>query len=358
MKTEHRIIIGPSQRMSSIPDNSVQLVVTSPPYPMIAMWDEQFIQQNPAIQQELENAPYAAFEHMHQLLDTVWSNCARVLAPGGFLCINIGDATRTINGIFQLYNNHSRIDSACARLGLVSLPSLIWHKTSNSPNKFMGSGMLPCGAYVTLEHEYILIYRKGQKRSYPDSDTQALRASSAYFWEEHKRWFSDIWEIHGIEQTLVANEARSRSGAYPLEVPYRVIQMYSLQGDTVMDPFLGTGTTQLAALLSCRNSIGFEMDPGLKPILMKTLSQLRVDDANAIIKKRYDQHEEYAKEREKKGKPMKYYHKRWKMKVMTPQETAIQGYWLKAIEFKAMQSQFNVYYTPIQNPRELPFYMR
>ena len=176
----------------------------------------------------------------------------------------------------------------------------------------MGSGMLPCGAYVTLEHEYILIYRKGQKRSYPDSDTQALRASSAYFWEEHKRWFSDIWEIHGIEQTLVANEARSRSGAYPLEVPYRLIQMYSLQGDTVMDPFLGTGTTQLAALLSCRNSIGFEMDPGLKPILMKTLSQLRVDDANAIIKKRYDQHEEYAKEREKKGKPMKYYHKRWK----------------------------------------------
>ena len=358
MKTEHRIIMGASQKMSALPDNSIQLVVTSPPYPMIAMWDEQFIQQNPAIKTELENAPQAAFEHMHQLLDQVWANCVRVLAPGGFLCINIGDATRTINGLFQLYNNHSRIISACTRMGLTGLPSIIWHKATNSPNKFMGSGMLPCGAYVTLEHEYILIFRKGQKRVYTHPDTQALRTASAYFWEERNRWFTDIWEIPGTEQTLASNEARARSGAYPMEIPYRLIQMYSQQGDTVLDPFLGTGTTQLAAMISYRNSIGFEMEQGLKSTLTQNLTQLRVDDANAIIKKRFDNHIRYAKEREQKGKPMKNNHARWKMKVMTQQETAISWYWLRAIDYKPMQSLITVHYTPMDNPRELPYYMR
>ena len=358
MNTTHRIIFGASQQMSSIPSQSVQLVVTSPPYPMIAMWDEQFSTQDPAIAEALRKKPYVAYEQMHQLLDIVWQNCYRVLSPGGILCINIGDATRSTNGQFAIYTNHSRITSACERIGFSSLPGIIWRKVNNQPNKFMGSGMLPCGAYVSLEHEHILIFREGEKRAYSDPDTQATRNASAYFWEERNRWFSDVWEIPGVEQRLTTEDARSRSAAYPLEIPYRLIQMYSIQGDTVLDPFLGTGTTQLAAMVSFRNSIGFELDTNLRTTVQQQFSHLRVDDANAYIKKRFDQHMRFVKERESAGKPLKYFHNRWKMKVMTGQETAITWKWLKAIEFKPMQSLYNVHYTPMNNPRELPFFMR
>ena len=203
-----------------------------------------------------------------------------------------------------------------------------------------------------------MLFRKGEKRTYSDPDLQASRSASAYFWEERNRWFTDIWEIPDVEQRLVGGETRSLSAAYPLEVPYRLIQMYSLQGDTVLDPFLGIGTTQVAAIASCRNSIGFEIDPSLKTILQRNLTGVRIDEINALIKKRYDQHIRFVQEREAKGKPLKYYHSRWKMKVMTSQETAIAWYWLKAIDYKPLQSLINAYYTPLTNPRELPCFLR
>lgn len=96
MKTNHNIYIHASQHMMYTADNSIDLVVTSPPYPMIEMWDEILGEQNPNILESLENEPEKAFEMMHQELDKVWKECFRVIKPGGFLCVNIGDATRTI----------------------------------------------------------------------------------------------------------------------------------------------------------------------------------------------------------------------------------------------------------------------
>ncbi|MFM6984985.1 MAG: DNA methyltransferase, partial [Chitinophagaceae bacterium] len=137
------------------------MVVTSPPYPMVEMWDDIMGRQNIAISKaQIKQKPNEVFELMHQELDKVWKECFRVLAEGGFLCINIGDATRTVNGNFKLYDNHSRIAQYCNSIGFNEMPCVLWRKETNAPNKFMGSGMLPCGAYVTLEHEYILIFRK------------------------------------------------------------------------------------------------------------------------------------------------------------------------------------------------------
>lgn len=109
MCTTHNIYIGASQKMQHIQDNTIDLVVTSPPYPMIEMWDEIMGKQNPIILKSLQTDPDMAFELMHAEFDKVWQECFRVIKPGGFLCINIGDAIRTINGNFKLYNNHSRI---------------------------------------------------------------------------------------------------------------------------------------------------------------------------------------------------------------------------------------------------------
>ena len=158
--TEHKIIIGDSKNISCIKDKSVQLIVTSPPYPMIEMWDDMFCKQDSAIKGCLESGDgTSAFQKMHDLLDKTWEECDRVLADNGFVCINIGDATRTINDNFQLYSNHTRIINYFQSKGYSILPDIHWRKQSNAPNKFMGSGMFPAGAYVTYEHEYILIFR-------------------------------------------------------------------------------------------------------------------------------------------------------------------------------------------------------
>ena len=164
-QTEHKILVGKAQNLSMIKDKSVNLIVTSPPYPMIEMWDGIMAKQSEYIRVCLITGYMAqAFEHMHNILYTVWSECFRVLKDGGFLCVNIGDATRTTDGLFRVYDNHSKVLESCDNIGFTSLPSIIWRKQTNAPNKFMGSGMLPCGAYVTSEHEHILIFRNGEKK--------------------------------------------------------------------------------------------------------------------------------------------------------------------------------------------------
>ncbi len=263
MLTTHRIDPGDARRLDAVPSASVQLVVTSPPYPMIALWDEAFTRMDPRVGALLDAGDgMGAFEAMHATLDAAWAECARVLCPGGFLCVNVGDATRTVAGRFGLYPNHARIVTALSKLGLCPLPDILWRKPTNAPNKFMGSGMLPAGAYVTYEHEYVLVFRKGGPRTF-DAASRRRRAESAYFWEERNLWFSDLWaDLRGVPQRVVGAD-RPRSAAFPFELPYRLVQMYSLQGDCVLDPFAGTGTTLLAAAASARSSIGVEADPGL-----------------------------------------------------------------------------------------------
>lgn len=196
--------------MKELEDSSIDLIVTSPPYPMIEMWDDAFNNCDERVGAELDSLNgEKAFELMHQSLDDVWRECDRVVRPGGFICINIGDATRKLGSQCRLYTNHSRITGALEKLGLQSLPSILWRKQTNAPNKFMGSGMLPSGAYVTLEHEHILIFRKGNKRTMTRSEA-AARRRSAFFWEERNEWFSDIWNFKGVKQPISGIKGREK----------------------------------------------------------------------------------------------------------------------------------------------------
>lgn len=293
--TTHKIIAGDSRDLSSIPASSVQLIVTSPPYPMIEMWDELFIAQDETIRALLEFGDGSdACDRMHTVLNDTWRECDRVLADGGFICINIGDAVRTLRGKFAIYPNHAKIISFFAELGYTVLPDIHWRKATNAPTKFMGSGMYPAGAYVTYEHEYILIFRKGDKRTFTRAETQ-LRHKSAYFWEERNAWFSDLWEITGAAQSLIGESAkRTRSAAFPFEIPWRLVNMFSIEGDTVLDPFAGIGTTNLACMATQRSSIGVEIDPAIAELALCNMERSR-DKLSQRIESRIESHKAYVK---------------------------------------------------------------
>ena len=301
MKTEHKIIFGNANNMEKIKSKSVDLMITSPPYPMIEMWDKMFSEQNPEIKKALENRNGdLAFELKHKELDKVWKEVCRVLKTGGIACINIGDATRNLNNQFKIYPNHSRILNYYLKLGFHQLPGILWVKSTNKPNKFMGSGMLPVGAYVTLEHEHILILRKGSKRIFKEEQEKLNRQKSAFFFEERNNWFSDKWQdIGGVFQKLNNNKLRQRSAAYPFGLAYRLINMFSIQGDTVLDPYLGTGTTTLGAIASGRNSIGYEIDKNFKEIINEKINNI-INSANEYNNKRIKDHKNINKKRKKK----------------------------------------------------------
>ena len=326
-KTSHKMFFEAAQKMGRLKNSSVDLVVTSPPYPMIAMWDGVFAAQSKGVKENLGRDPNTVFEFMHMELDKVWSECHRVLKDGGFMCINIGDATRTINKDFRLYNNHARVVSACLDLGFANLPNIIWRKQTNAPNKFMGSGMLPCGAYVTLEHEWILVFRKGGKRIYKSEQEKTLRRRSAFFWEERNQWFSDVWEIKGTRQAIANSLTRERNASFPLEIPLRLVNMYSQFGDVVLDPFMGMGTTMVAAMLSGRNSVGFEIDKALKPSIADFIGNMGADAMRRLVRERIKRHLSFVEEREVAGKEVKYWNRSLDCKVMTSQETDIELAW-------------------------------
>ncbi len=310
--------------MRAIPSSSVHLVVTSPPYPMIEMWDDMFGRQNGNIRKALQNKDgYQTFELMHRQLDQTWQELYRILISGGFACINIGDATRTIGDDFRLYANHSRILGSLIKTGFSALPLILWRKPTNAPNKFMGSGMLPAGAYVTLEHEYILIVRKGSKREFDSAREKQTRRESALFWEERNNWFSDVWlGLIGTQQKLKKSATRLRSGAFPFELAYRLINMYSAKGDTVVDPFLGSGTTMCSAMASGRHCIGFEIETGFREVIPANKDTV-IATSNDRIHQRIHDHLAYLESRsDDKGK-FKYTNRHYKFPVMTRQEVEL-----------------------------------
>ena len=162
--TQHRIIIGNSQIMPEIADASMHLMITSPPYPMIKMWDHQFGEVNPKIaalwhkleSERMEETIRQIYDAMHESLAKVWAETYRVLVEGAIACINIGDATRSLNGRFRVFANHSRIIEHCERLGFTTLPYILWKKPTTKPTykgkgAFLGSGFLPPNAYITLD---------------------------------------------------------------------------------------------------------------------------------------------------------------------------------------------------------------
>jgi site-specific DNA-methyltransferase (cytosine-N4-specific) len=316
VQTTHEAHVGDARDLP-LPDDSVELVVTSPPYPMVEMWDGSFAAQEPAVADALDAGDGdRAFDLMHGLLDGAWAEVARVLVPGGIAVVDVGDATRTVGGTFRQYPNHVEVTRRLREHGLSLLPDIVWRKPTNSAAKFMGSGMLPPNAYPTLEHEHLLVFRDGDTRSFPPGDDD--RYASAYFWEERNEWFSDLWEFAGTRQEL-PGEVRARSGAFPLEVPLRLVLMFSVYGDTVLDPFWGTGTTSMAALVAGRNSVGVEREPDLVAAFEE-----RVGEAPRLSREvatdRLDAHREFVAQRRAEGEEPGYDAEHYDFPVVTKQE--------------------------------------
>ena len=342
MRTEHALHVGDARELA-LADGSVELVVTSPPYPMIEMWDEVFADLDSRVETALEIGDGdAAFEHMHAILDDVWAELERVLSDGGIACINVGDATRTLADRFKVYPNHVRITRAFRELGFDPLPDVLWRKPANSAAKFMGSGMVPPNAYPTLEHEHVLVFRKGGPRSF---EPQAERRyQSAYFWEERNRWFSDLWtDIRGTTQPLESDDLRERSGAFPFALPYRLINMFSTYGETVLDPFWGTGTTTLAAIIAGRDSVGYEIDDRFIEAFPDRLDGL-AEFSREVLAGRLDAHREFVK---RVGPDeLSYTAEHYDVPVRTKQERRLRFYAVESIE--PMPEGYAVAYRPFE----------
>ncbi|HTT74052.1 MAG TPA: site-specific DNA-methyltransferase [Thermoplasmata archaeon] len=249
-----RLALGDARHLDSVPDRTVALVVTSPPYPMIPQWDGLF--------RALGASDYPG---MLRVLADAWRECRRVLEPGGILAVNIGDALRSVDGEFRLWPNAAETTVAAARAGFTPLPYVLWKKPTNKPNAFLGSGFLPPNAYVTLDCEFVLLFRNGPLRRFAPHDPR--RAESRYARTERDAWFSQIWaDVRGARQ----DRGAGRTGAFPPELPERLVRMFSVVGDTVLDPFAGTGTTLWAAARWGRNAIGVECDPAVFRALVAT----------------------------------------------------------------------------------------
>lgn len=343
METNHRVVVEDAAELDGVDDDAVELVVTSPPYPMVELWDEHFARRRPAVAELLDAGDGdGAFELMHEDLDAVWAEIARVLVSGGIVCVNVGDATRRIGDRFRLYRNADRIAAAFERLGLEPLPRVLWRKPANSAAKFMGSGTLPPNAYVTQEHEHVLVFRNGDLRSFPPGADR--RYEAAFFWEERNRWFSDLWTDVGGDDQRLEDGPRDRTAAFPLEIPYRLINMFSVYGDTVLDPFLGTGTTTLAAAAAARNSIGYELEPSLIDAFDDQIADAPAL-ADRLVRERLGAHREFVRRRREQGKPPGYDAEHYDFPVVTERERRLRLYEIDRIE--AVDDGYRAYHNAV-----------
>jgi DNA modification methylase len=314
---------------------------------MIEMWDDLFADLDPAAGEALAAGDgERAFEAMHGVLDEVWAECERLLAPGGIACVNVGDATRTVGESFRVYPNHARVVEAFDALGFEPLPEILWRKPTNSAAKFMGSGTLPPNAYVTLEHEFLLVFRNGRNRSFEPGARR--RYESAFFWEERNRWFSDVWtDVRGRLQALPEDDLRDRAAAFPFEIPYRLVNMYSVYGDTVLDPFWGTGTTTLAAMVAARNSVGCELDGEFREWFAGRVGEVPAM-AREVVGERLAAHREFVADRSETGDPPGYEATHYDLPVVTQQERDIRLYVVDSVE--STTEGYRLTHTPADLP--------
>jgi DNA modification methylase len=248
--TTHTINLGDARQMAEITSESVHLVVTSPPY-----WTLKEYRQSGG-----QMGHIADYEEFLDELDKVWSHCLRVLVPGGRVICVVGDvclSRRENNGRHTVVPLHASIQDHCRKLGFDNLATIIWHKISNAAHEvengsapFLGKPYEP-NAVIKNDIEFVLMERKPGGYRAPSVATRVLSVISA---ENHRCWFQQIWS------GLTGASTRDHPAPYPIELAERLIRMFSFVGDTVLDPFLGTGTTTIAAAKTGRNSVGFEID--------------------------------------------------------------------------------------------------
>jgi DNA modification methylase len=249
LPTWHEMVIGDSRRMQLRPE-SVHLVLTSPPYWTLKEYRDS----------EGQLGHFADYEGFLKELDKVWKQCYRALVPGGRLICVVGDvclSRRKNDGRHTVVPLHASIQEHCRQLGYDNLAPIIWHKIANAVYEVTGNGSSFLGkpyepnAVIKNDLEYILMQRKpGGYRS----PSVAARVLSVISDANHKEWFQQIWT------GVTGASTRNHPAPYPLELAERLVRMFSFVGDTVLDPFLGTGTTSVAAMRHGRNSIGYEVE--------------------------------------------------------------------------------------------------
>lgn len=248
--TRHILQRGDARHLSWLPDQSIHLAVTSPPY-----WTLKKYNDHPDQLGEL-----ADYEQFLEQLDRVWAHVFRALVPGGRLVCVVGDvclSRRRNHGRHQVIPLHADVSVRARRLGFDYLTPVYWQKIANASHEvengssFLGKPFEP-NAIIKNDTEYILMLRRPGGYRKPTEDQRMLSRMTK---EEHARWFRTVWyDVPGAS-------TRDHPAPFPVDLAYRLIRMFSFVGDTVLDPFLGTGTTTIAAMRAGRNSIGIEIDP-------------------------------------------------------------------------------------------------
>jgi site-specific DNA-methyltransferase (adenine-specific) len=246
-RTYQRLINGDARDLSFLDDESIHLVVTSPPY-----WNLKRYNENPDQLGHIND-----YEFFLRELEKVWQEVFRVLVPGGRLVCVVGDVcvSRRRFGRHLVFPLHADICVLCRKIGFDNLNPIIWHKIANASfevengSKFLGKPYEP-NAIIKNDMEFILMQRKPGGYRKP---TEEQRKLSKIDKKDFDSWFRQIWNITGAS-------TRNHPAPFPLELSTRLVRMFSFHGDTVLDPFCGTGTTMVAALRYGRNSIGIDID--------------------------------------------------------------------------------------------------
>ena len=254
----HQIIIGDARRMDSVADNSVQLAVTSPPY-----WQ---LKDYGAANQIGYDDSYEVYINN---LNLVWAECHRALESGCRLCINIGDqfARAAYYGRYKVVPIKTEIIRFCETIGFDYMGAIIWQKktTANASGggAVMGSFPYPRNGIVKIDYESILLFKKIGALSGKRIDAES-KARSKLTAREWNTFFSGHWNFAGAKQD-------KHIAVFPPELPNRLIKMFSFVGETVLDPFVGSGTTSLSAMNLQRNSIGYEINPDFRAVIEQKL---------------------------------------------------------------------------------------